>query len=92
MFALFKFLLLLFIGFLVFLFILGWSLFKNVRRIIRPFDGQQQSRNASSSSSSSHKRTDASGTVIIDERAEKNANSRIIPDDEGEYVDYEETK
>ncbi len=92
MFTFFKFLLLLFLGFLLFLFILGWSLFKNIRRIIRPFNGQQQSRNTSSSSSYSRAHTSSSGTVIIDERTEKNAGRRIIPDDEGEYVDYEETK
>ena len=89
MFTFFKFLLLLFLGFLLFLFILRWSLFKNIRRIIRPFNGQQQSQN---DSSSSRRHTSSSGTVIIDEHTEKNAGRRIIPDDEGEYVDYEETK
>ncbi len=89
MFTFFKFLLLLFLGFLLFLFILGWSLFMNIRRIFRPFNGQQQSQY---DSSYSRRHTSSSGTVIIDERTEKNAGRRIIPDDEGEYVDYEETK
>ena len=37
----------------------------------------------------SENRTKVGGNVVIDKRTAKARNKKIIPDDEGEYVDYE---
>lgn len=78
-----------FIFFLFFFaFILGFLalafFFRSVKRMKNQFDnlgrkqGNQQAR--------------PKGEEVIDRRNPKQTNKQIIPDDEGEYVDFEETK
>lgn len=74
--------------FFLLIFLLGgvtfMKLFRRVQNIQRQFNGgdAQQKR----------KRHDYSGEGIYDPRAHAERNKKIIPKDEGEYVEYEEEK
>jgi len=39
--------------------------------------------------SETQRKTQSDGNVVIDHRSEDEANKKIIPQDEGEYVDFE---
>lgn len=58
------------------------------------FDGFSSGGRASSSSRTGSGRRQQSddGTIIIDNRDPEQARRKIIPHDEGEYVDFEEEK
>lgn len=74
-----KFLLLLFVlGIIaVMVFLLSvWQQVKSGYRRFRQHDGRQQ--------------THVNGNVVIDRRSPEDAAKKIIPQDEGEYVDYTE--
>ena len=70
-------LLLLLFGFLaIVLFLLSvWQQVRSGFRRFREQAGEQQ--------------THADGNVVIDRRSDEEAGKKIIPSDEGEYVDYE---
>lgn len=53
-----------------------WQQVKNGFRRFREQDGQQQ--------------THVDGNVVIDRRSPEDVSKKIIPKDEGEYVDYTE--
>ena len=67
---------------LIFLFIVGLVLFIlafHVRNFTKRFKQQKETRQQS-----------VDGNVVIDRRDPRDANKKIIPKDEGEYIDFEE--
>ena len=81
-----KFLLILFLAVVVSIGYFVWrvfSSFNNARRQFQENERQQQS---------SYRRRNGNNEndLIIDQRTPEEANRKIIPDDEGEYVDYED--
>lgn len=89
MFFLLKMILFLFIAAVFFILLSGYSFIKHLLRNIRQSQEQRDRRNGTSQSGH---RTTVGGNVIIDRRDPKETTRKIIPDDEGEYVDYEENK
>ncbi|MBO4660745.1 MAG: DUF4834 family protein [Prevotella sp.] len=79
--------------FVLFIFIVGffavlitaWSFYNKVRDVSNRFR-QQHTRQQTS------RHTTVDGNVIIDQRSPDKANKKIIEDNEGEYVEYEESK
>lgn len=77
---LFKFAFFLFIAFLVFILWLLYRFYKQVTRVRRqynPYDYQQQEANSTEN-------------TIIDNRPMEERHKQVIPDSEGEYVDFTE--
>lgn len=77
---LFKFAFFLFIAFLVFILWLAYRFYKQVTRVRRqfnPYDYQQQEANSTEN-------------IIIDNRPMEERHKQVIPDSEGEYVDFTE--
>lgn len=74
--------------FILFIFIVGlvailwmvWTFYWQVRKATKQFRQQKTKK--------SHRNAD--GNVIYDRRTPEQAKQQIIPDDEGEYVDFEE--
>lgn len=67
---------------LIFLFIVGIVLFFlafHVRNFTKRFKQQKETRQQS-----------VDGNVVIDRRDPRDVNKKIIPKDEGEYIDFEE--
>lgn len=77
--AFLKFILFLFIAALVLLLVIAFSFYNTLRKASRRFQREQTKR-----------QTEVNGNVIYDNRTPQQAQQQIIPDDEGEYVDYEE--
>lgn len=79
--------------FILFIFIVGffavlitaWSFYNKVRDVSNRFR-QQRPRQQTT------RQTTVDGNVIIDQRTHNEANKKIFADDEGEYVEYEESK
>ena len=73
---------LLFFILLIILFVVGFGLLFlafHVRNFTKRFKPQKQTRQQS-----------VDGNIVIDHRDPQQANKKIIPKDEGEYVDFEE--
>ena len=81
-----KFLLVLFIAFIVLVGALVWRLFSSVNNARKQF--QEMGRR----SRAGYQTPNANGEqeVIVDQRPPEEVNRKIIPDNEGEYVDYED--
>lgn len=79
-----KFILFLFLFFIVYLVLVGFRLYWKFRQLKRTFESQQ----TKSEHYRKHRQSD--GNVIIDQRPPKQKKTKIIDDDEGEYVDFEE--
>lgn len=77
--AFLKFILFLFIAALVLLLVIAFSFYNTLRKASRRFQREQSKR-----------QTEVNGNVIYDNRTPQQAQQQIIPDDEGEYVEYEE--
>jgi CHASE3 domain sensor protein len=77
--AFLKFILFLFIAALVLLLVIAFSFYNTLRKASRRFQREQTKR-----------QTEVNGNVIYDNRTPQQAQQQIIPDDEGEYVEYEE--
>jgi CHASE3 domain sensor protein len=77
--AFLKFILFLFIAALVLLLLIAFSFYNTLRKASRRFQREQTKR-----------QTEVNGNVIYDNRTPQQAQQQIIPDDEGEYVEYEE--
>ena len=77
--AFLKFILFLFIAALVLLLVIAFSFYNTLRKASRRFQREQTKR-----------QTEVNGNVIYDNRTPEQAQQQIIPDDEGEYVEYEE--
>lgn len=77
--AFLKFILFLFIAALVLLLVIAFSFYNTLRKASRRFQREQTKR-----------QTEVNGNVIYDNRSPEQAQQQIIPDDEGEYVEYEE--
>lgn len=77
--AFLKFILFLFIAALVLLLVIVFSFYNTLRKASRRFQREQPKR-----------QTEVNGNVIYDNRTPQQAQQQIIPDDEGEYVEYEE--
>ena len=75
-----KFILFIFIVGLVAILWLVWTFYWQVRKATKQFRQQKTKK--------SHRNAD--GNVIYDRRTPEQAKQQIIPDDEGEYVDFEE--
>lgn len=78
--------------FVFFIAIIGFVVFKAMT-IVRNFKkggkGNKQTSGYNNGSYQSHRTTSTStGETIIDTRDPQTANRKIIPSDEGEYVDY----
>ena len=84
----FKFLLLFSLMFFLVIFLLGgftfMKLFGRVRNLNRQFGGDEPRRRQS--------RPGHGGAGVYDPRDHADRNRKIIPKDEGEYVDYENVK
>ena len=84
----FKFLLLFSLMFFLVIFLLGgftfMKLFGRVRNLNRQFGGTDTRRRQS--------RPGTNGAGVYDPRGHADRNKKIIPKDEGEYVDYENVK
>lgn len=79
--VLLKFILIIFlVGFLM-LIAIGYTFLRKVKSTARRFQQRQQEAS---------RKTKVNGNVIYDSRSPEVSQQRIIPDDEGEYVDYEE--
>ena len=77
-----KFLFILFIAFIVTIGAFVWQIFRGFNKARKQFqDMSQQNRQSSNN---------GKDTSIIDHRTPEEANRKIIPDNEGEYVDYED--
>ena len=77
-----KFILILFIAFVVTIGAFIWRVAKGFNNARKQFqDMGQQNRQS---------RNDSKDPSIIDQRSPEEANRKIIPDSEGEYVDYED--
>ncbi|MBQ6680939.1 MAG: DUF4834 family protein [Prevotella sp.] len=77
--AFLKFILFLFIAALVLLLVIAFSFYNTLRKASRRFQREQTKR-----------QTEVNGNVIYDNRTPQQTQQQIIPDDEGEYVEYEE--
>ena len=75
-----KLLLFLFLAAVVMAVVVAWSFVRQVRNAAHRFQQQPDAPN----------QTKVNGNVIIDHRTPDEANKKIISDDEGEYVDFEE--
>lgn len=89
MFAFLKFILLFLSAVVVISLVIGYSFLRQLYRKIQHFQGYGSRQTGTSSES---RRTNSDGNVVIDRRDPKETNRKIIPDDEGEYVDYEENE
>lgn len=74
-----KFILFLFIAMFILALVIAYSFINKVRETTRRFQERQN-----------RTKTTVGGNVIYDRRTPVQSQKRIIPDDEGEYVDYEE--
>lgn len=74
-----KFILFIFIAAFVLLLIIAFSFYNTIRKATRHFQ-ERQPKN----------QTKVNGNVIIDQRSPEETNKKIIGDDEGEYVEFEE--
>ena len=81
-----KFLLVLFIAFIVLVGALVWRLFSSVNNARKQFQEMGRRNRAG------YQTQNANGEqeVIVDQRTPEEVNRKIIPDNEGEYVDYED--
>ncbi len=75
-----KLIFLLFLGAFVLAIVVAWAFFRQVHNAAKRF--QQQPRQ--------QQQTKVNGNVIIDRRSSTEKDQKIISDDEGEYVDFEE--
>jgi len=89
MFAFLKFILLFLFAIVIIGLVMGYSFLRQLYRNIRRFQGKDGTYTGTSSEKH---HTTADGNVVIDRRNPKETNRKIIPDDEGEYIDYEESK
>lgn len=74
-----KFILFIFIVGFIMAIIIAYTFFKQIKNSTRRFQQHQD-----------HQQTKVNGNVIIDRRSPEDSQKKIIPDDEGEYIDYEE--
>ncbi|MBQ7422313.1 MAG: DUF4834 family protein [Prevotella sp.] len=74
-----KFILLIFIAIFIVLIYTAYNFFNQVRNATKRFREQQPSQ-----------QTKVNGNAIIDHRSPEETQKKIIPDDEGEYIDFEE--
>ena len=81
-----KILFILFIAFIVIVVAGIWRLFSSVNNARKQFQDMGQRR----SSDYQGRNANNEDEVIVDQRTPEEANRKIIPDNEGEYVDYED--
>lgn len=78
--AFLKFLLFLLIAIILLVVFIGYAVTKQFRKVYRRFQQTEENENPR-----------VNGNVIYDQRSpEERSQKKIIPDDEGEYVEYEE--
>ncbi len=82
-----KFILFVFIFALVMLCVMAYSFYKQVHRVVKRFNPNQQANGNASSQYEGFKQAD--GNTIVDHRSSEERNRKVIKDTEGEYVDYE---
>lgn len=88
-----KFIFLFLIAIIVIVLLVGYSFVRQLLQTIRRFGGLSgQGKDMGDNASHSRQRPNADGNVVIDRRNPQHASRKIIADDEGEYVDYEESK
>ena len=81
-----KFILILFIAFIVMVVAGVWRIFSSINNARKQFQDMGQRR----SSGYQSRNTNREDEVVVDQRSPEEANRKIIPDNEGEYVDYED--
>lgn len=74
-----KFILFIFIAALILLLFIAFSFYNTIRKASHRFQERQPQN-----------QTKVNGNVIIDQRSPEETSKKIISDDEGEYVDFEE--
>ena len=75
-----KFAFFIFIAFLAILFWIAFSFYRQLTRVRRQFDPFAQRQ----------ERKEDAGSTVIDKRTAEQRNRKVIPDSEGEYVDFTE--
>lgn len=81
-----KFLLILFLAVVVSIGYFVWRVFSSFNNARRQFQANERQQQSSYRRRNGNNEND----LIIDQRTPEEANRKIIPDDEGEYVDYED--
>lgn len=76
----FTLLLILFLAIIIFIGLAAYSFYRQLRNAAKRFRPHEENY-----------QTKVNGNVIIDRRSETEKQKKIIPDDEGEYVSYEES-
>ena len=76
--ALLTFIICIFLAIIIVIAVAALSFYRQLRNAARRFRPKD-----------TENRTKVGGNVVIDKRTEEARNKKIIPDDEGEYVDYE---
>lgn len=82
-----KFILFVFVMALVVLCVIAYSFYKQVHRVVKRFNPNQQTSNDAFRQAEGVKQAD--GNTIVDHRSPEERNRKVIQDNEGEYVDYE---
>ncbi|MCI1282690.1 MAG: DUF4834 family protein [Prevotella sp.] len=85
--AFLKFILLLFVAGLIALIFIAYSFYKRIHDTAKEFHKQMNGQQRQPQN-----RTYGEQEGVVDPRDPDKANQKIIPKDEGEYVDYEEEK
>lgn len=82
-----KFIFFLFLFFLVTVAFIAFKLYWKFRQLTK---GYRQDQPFDRQTDAYHQRQQADGSVVIDQRQPQQQKRKIIDDDEGEYVDFEE--
>lgn len=83
-----KFILFLFLFFLLAVFYVAFKLYWKFRQLTGQMRQQAEEPTFQHTAQGGHRQSD--GSVVIDNRSAHGKSRRIVDDDEGEYVDYEE--
>ena len=81
-----KFLLILFIAFIILVGAGVWRLFSSINKARKQFQDLGRQKGAGYQTRNANEKEE----VIVDQRPPEEVNRKIIPDSEGEYVDYED--
>lgn len=82
-----KFIIFVFVFAFVMLCIIAYSFYKQLHRVVKRFNPNQQAANDAFRQDDGVKQAD--GNTIVDHRSSEERNRKVIQDNEGEYVDYE---
>lgn len=82
-----KFIFLLFVLALVAIALIAYKFYKQLHRVARRFQPEDNDFQGQQSSARTSRQTD--GNTIVDSRSEEQRAKKVIKDNEGEYIDYQ---